>query len=98
MASKKIQKVYNLEQEDIDILQGVMQEHGYKTQVQAVRHVIRSYKEMQNEEVQSRRVAEQILNVFSEVYKDYWKRLYSSVRATDKNVSVMLGCFKHNAY
>ena len=45
---------------------------------------------MQDEEVQSRKVAEQILNVFSEVYKDYWKRLYSSVRATDKNVSVML--------
>lgn len=90
MTSKKIQKVYNLEQKDIDILQEVMQEYGYKTQVQAVRHVIQSYKEMQDEEVQSRRVAEQILNVFSEVYKDYWKRLYSSVRATDKNVSVML--------
>lgn len=87
---KKTPKVYNLEQEDIDILQEVMKEYGYRTQVQAVRHVIQSYKKLQNEEVHSRMVAEQILNVFAEQYKDYWKRLYSSVRATDKNASIML--------
>lgn len=87
---KKIQKVYNLEQEDIDILQEVMQEYGYKTQVQAVRHVIQNYKKLQDEEVHSKMVAEQILNIFSDQYKDYWKRLYSSVRATDKNVSIIL--------
>ncbi len=88
--NKKIQKVYNLDQQDINILREVMQEYGYKTEVNALRHVIQSYKKMQDEEVHSRMVAEQILTVFAEQYKDYWKRLYSSVRATDKNVSVIL--------
>lgn len=87
--SEKMLKSFSLSEEEMAVIRDVKEQEGYRTEVAALRHVLFEYRNMQGEEEQSRRVADQILRVFSERYEEYWKRLYASVRASDRMLSVV---------
>lgn len=86
----KIQKNYSMDRHDVEIIQRVKEEQGFKTEIKALRHILHEYEELELESVQSERIAQQILKHFETKYDGYWKRLYRSVRETDKSMSIML--------
>lgn len=87
--SERILKSFLLSEDEMEVIREAKEQEGYQTEVAALRHILFEYKKMQNEEEQSRRVAEEILRIFSTKYEEYWKRLYSSVRASDKTLVVI---------
>ena len=86
---EKTAKIFNLSVEEIGIIKEVQETYGYKQQVQALRHILMAYKKMESEEEKYKKVAGEVLKEFEKKYGESWKRLYMSVRQTDKKNTIM---------
>lgn len=86
---EKTAKIFNLSVEEIGIIKEVQETYGYKQQVQALRHILMAYKKMESEEEKYKKVAGEVLKEFENKYGESWKRLYMSVRQTDKKNTIM---------
>lgn len=86
----KLSKHYYLTQENIETILMVKEKYGYKKESEAMNHIIRHYQDVSSDRDRAAVIAEEILNLFSAQYKDYWKNLYFSTRYADKNIVTIL--------
>ena len=84
-----MQKNYKLSEEDVNIIKRVKEELGVNTEVKALRHILHKYAEIELGNSQSGEIAQQVFRRFEMHYEPYWRRLYKSVRETDKAVSLI---------
>lgn len=89
MKEEKTTKIFKLSEEEIGIIKEVQESYGYKQQVQALRHILMTYKNLESEEAKKQGTAEAVLQLFEEKCGQMWKRLYVSVRETNKNNLLM---------
>lgn len=83
-------KIFNLSAEELEIIESVREQHNYKTQVEALRYLLQSYKNGRTESEKSKEIAEAVLEIFLKNYEASWKRLYMSTRQTDKKISILM--------
>lgn len=99
---KITKKIFNLSAEEIEIIEGVREQNNFKTQVEALRYILQSHKNTGIETERNKEIAEEVLDVFLQNYETSWKRLYMSVRQTDKRISILMDAINtvlvENAY
>lgn len=81
-----MKKIFNLSQAELELLESLKNEFGYRTDIEALRHIFRSYKEKQSQEDFARLIADRV----EEKFRNDFVRIRLASRTTEENTAILL--------